>query len=348
MMNWRKPVAHVGKTAPKGAKRVLVIKLGALGDFVQALAAAKLIRDYHVGARITLLTTEPYKVLAERCPYFDVIEADGRPKEAQATAQLIARIRNAKYDMVYDLECSGRTANYYTAMRPWPPHWSGAAPRCSHPHANPDRDRLHPLDRYADQLRYAGIGPEEGYAPGHAPMPDLSWVRAAMRDAPRMQAEYFGIRGPYVMLLASAPGRPGEKGWSAKRIGELAKRIAAQGVTPVAIGATDEKDICQGIADAEPRAKNLVSRTDHFQLATLAERAAFVVGHDSGPMHIAAAAGAPCLTLFSGWVDVDRVTPRGRSGVAVIKAQPLEDLPAEQVDQAIRNLGAYRAVAKVT
>ena len=41
------------------AERILVIKLSALGDFVQALAAMKRIREAHPGARITLLTTPP-------------------------------------------------------------------------------------------------------------------------------------------------------------------------------------------------------------------------------------------------------------------------------------------------
>jgi ADP-heptose:LPS heptosyltransferase len=338
MVFWRKdsPSNKAGRGGP-----ILVIKLGALGDFIQALAAAKIIRARHVGARITLLTTEPFKAFAEKCPYFDVVEAYGRPREAAATAALIARIRAAKYDFVYDLQTSGRTTNYFHALKPRPPLWSGVAPGCSHPHANPNREQMHTLDRLAEQLEMAGIPKQDIYLDGQAPMPDLSWVRRALGDPPRLQPGYFGIKGPYVLMIPGAsPHRP-EKRWPAKNYGDLARKIAARGVTPVVIGALAEKDVGAAVAAAEPTAKNLVTRTDLFQVAALAERAQFAVGNDTGPMHMAAAAGQRCLVLFSANSDPERVQPRSRRGVAVLTAGNLEDLPVSDVEQAMRNMGAF-------
>src|SRR5690606_2115726 len=99
-MIWRKSASENETSA---VNRVLVIQLGGVGAFLQALAAVKLIRERHVGARFTLLTTEATKELAEKSPYFDTVEADGKPTEPQAITKLIARIRAAKYDMIYDL-----------------------------------------------------------------------------------------------------------------------------------------------------------------------------------------------------------------------------------------------------
>src|SRR6266568_4059670 len=48
--------------------RILVIKLGALGDFVQALGPAAAIRAHHPEAAITLLTTAPFAELARAAP----------------------------------------------------------------------------------------------------------------------------------------------------------------------------------------------------------------------------------------------------------------------------------------
>jgi ADP-heptose:LPS heptosyltransferase len=59
-------------------RRVLVIKLGAMGDFMQALGAFRVVRATHPSARITLLTTPPYEAFAKACPFFDIVEADGR------------------------------------------------------------------------------------------------------------------------------------------------------------------------------------------------------------------------------------------------------------------------------
>jgi ADP-heptose:LPS heptosyltransferase len=326
---------------PADAKRVLVIKLGAMGDFIQALAAARLIRQYHVGARITLLTTEPFEKFAEACPYFDVVEADGRPREPQALTKLIARIRAAKYEMIYDLQTSDRSSNYFHGLKPWPPKWSGIAPGCAYPHANPARETMHSLDRLADQLWFTGLGPQNGFPIGQAPLPDLSWVRVAMKDAPRLQPEYFGFKRPYVLMIPGAsPHRP-EKRWLATKYGELAKKIADAGVTPVVLGHTDEREAAATIVKAEPRTKNLVSRTDLFQIAALAETAAGAVGNDTGPMHIAAAAGAACVVLFSTKAsDPEKVAPRSVGGVLTLHGPDLALLAVDDVFRALKNVGA--------
>ncbi|MGH6995954.1 MAG: glycosyltransferase family 9 protein, partial [Stellaceae bacterium] len=60
-------------------ERILVIKLGALGDFVQAMGPAAAIRAHHPRARIMLLTTPAYAELGRRAPYFDDVWSDERP-----------------------------------------------------------------------------------------------------------------------------------------------------------------------------------------------------------------------------------------------------------------------------
>jgi len=61
------------------------------------------------------------------------------------------------------------------------------------------------------------------------------------------------------------------------------------------------------------------------------------VGNDTGPMHIAAAAGARCVVLFSGESDPDLTAPRGPGGEwpVVLRAPVLADLPMERVAAAL-------------
>jgi ADP-heptose:LPS heptosyltransferase len=337
MMPWRKSVSP-SKDAQKNAKRVLVIQLGDVAEFVQALAAVKRIREFHVGARITLLTTEALKEFAEKAPYFDTIETDGKPKEPQAITKLIARIRTAKYDMIYDLEGSNRTSNYFHGMRPWPPHWSGPVAGASHAYLDSERTHLHPLDRYSAQLAAAGLG--------DAPlMPDLSWVRAALRDPPRLSPDYFGIRGRFVLLLPrGSDAMPGRR-WSEAKYIEIAQLIANNGVTPVVLGGPEERALGAAIAKAEPRAKNLVTRPDLFQVIGLAERAALAVGDDVDLMHVVVAAGATSVVFLSSLNNPDRTAPRGKGGVVALTAAVIADLPVEQVERQLRNCGVYRLAA---
>lgn len=338
MVVWRKPQPKKKKSEPivamKSAERVLVIQLGELTAFVQALAAAKRIRDFHVGARITLITTEATRELAEKCPYFDTVEADGKPTEAQAITKLIARIRTAKYDMVYDLEGSSRTSNYFQGMRPWPPSWSGPVAGASHRY-DIERGETHLLDRYAKQLQAAGIAVASPLAP------DLGWVRAALRDPPRLQPDFFGIRGRYVLVLPRGGDAEANRHWSQEKYIELARRMVRKGVTPVILGAVEVRPIGAAIATAEPAAKNLVTRADLFQTIGLAERAALALGDDVELMHVVAAAGAPCVTFLSALARPDLAAPRGKGGVVALTAAVVADLPVEQVERQLRNCGAY-------
>ncbi len=171
------------------ARRVLVIKLSALGDFVLALGAIEAVRDHHPSARITLLTTPPFKDFADKCPFVDAVETDGRPEGVKAIGALIARIRREKYDIIYDFQTSDRTANYFRLLNlpgRRPPLWSGHADKCALPHDNPDRGRMHTIDRLAQQLEQAGVGPANGYSALDKPMPDLGWVRPALGAPPRL------------------------------------------------------------------------------------------------------------------------------------------------------------------
>jgi ADP-heptose:LPS heptosyltransferase len=336
MIPWRK--SDSSKDGAAAANRVLVIQLGGMAEFVQALAAAKAIRNAHVGARITLLTTETTKELAEKAPYFDTVEADGKPTEPQAITKLIARIRTAKYDMIYDLEGSNRTKNYFQGMRPWPPKWSGPIAGASHAYTDADRDALNPLDRYTAQLTAAGIETS-------GLMPDLSWLRSVLRDPPRLKPDFFGIRGSYVLLLPRGTDAQPNRRWPEEKYIELARRIARGGVTPVVLGGPEERPVGAAIAKAEPMSKNLVTRADLVQVIGLAERASFAVGDDVELMHIAAAAGAPSLVFLSSLNHPDRASPRGRGGVVALTAAVIADLPVEQVDAQLRNCGVYRLAA---
>jgi ADP-heptose:LPS heptosyltransferase len=335
-MIWRKPAAQAeGET---NAKRVLVIQLGGVATFIQALAAAKRIREAHVGARITLLTTEATKELAEKAPYFDTVEPDGKPTEPQAITALIKRLRGAKYDVVYDLEGSSRTNNYFQGLRPWPPKWSGPIAGASHAYLDPDRAHMHPLDRYAGQLAVAGLGAEPL-------MPDLGWLRSGLRDAPRLQPDFFSIRGPYVLLLPRGADAESNRRWPEAKYIDLAQRLAGNGVTPVVLGGPEERPIGAAIAKAEPRAKNLVTRPDLFQCIGLAERASFAVGDDVELMQVAAAAGASCLVFITSLGKGAPAAPRGRGGVVEFTAAVIADLPVDQVDRQLRNCGVYRHAA---
>ncbi len=329
------------------AREVLVIKLSALGDFVLALGAMKAVRAFHPSARITLLTTPPFEQFARLCPYFDSVETDGRPDGLKATAALIQRIRKARYDIIYDFQTSDRTRNYFTALSRGgrAPLWSGHHPKAAFFHDNPARAGMHSIDRLADQLAIAGLAPKAGWAPGEAPFPDLGWVRPRLGNPPRLNPEYFGIKLPYVLLIPGASAHREAKRWPAENYSALGRRFADAGIMPVVLGGKAESSVVHEIARLEPRARSLVTRTDLFQIVTLAETALLAIGNDTGPMHMATLAGAPGIALFAlTESDPDHSAPRGPAPVIVNSAPVLKDLSVDDVWQSVRALGLLAKV----
>jgi ADP-heptose:LPS heptosyltransferase len=318
-------------------RRVLVIKLGALGDMVLAFAALRRIRLAHPEAELTVLTTPPFATLAAACPDVDRVEDDGRPRGLAAAARMIGRLRRAGYDRIYDLQTSSRSSAYFQLLRPDPPEWSGVAPGCSHPHRNPDRDRMHTLERQADQLKDAGIWPDAPTAPEAAPPPDLSWMLHL--DRPDLRPGWFDLEPPYALLIPGGSAHRLEKRWPAGRYARLARLLRESHLHVAVVGGAAEAEAAREILEACPSAKDLTGKTDFPQLAALGAQAALAVGNDTGPTHLIAAAGAPTLALFSGASDPALTAPRGPR-VAVTQAKSLEDLPLEVVaDEAFRIAG---------
>ena len=296
-----------------GPARILVIKLSALGDFVQAFGPFAAIRAHHRNARITLLTTGPFADLARMSPWFDEVWTDTRPRLWQPGAWLAlrARLRGGRFDMVYDLQTSDRSGWYFRLMGR--PRWSGIAPGCSHPDSNPEREHIHTIERQAIQLGLAGIA--------EVPPPDLSWLTA---DLAR-----FKLPARYALLVPGGAAHRPAKRWPVEQYIALARALAAQGIAPVLIGTQADAGPIAMIDGAVIEARSLLGQTGFAEIAALARGAALAVGNDSGPMHLIAAAGCRAVVLFSAASDPALCAPRGR--VTILGRPSLADLPLAEV-----------------
>lgn len=300
---------------------ILVIKLGALGDFFQATGPFAAIRRHHGDAHITLLTIRPFGAFAESAPWFDAVWLDRRPPlwRVGGWMGLRRRLRAARFTRVYDLQTSERSGFYFRLLGPgWRPEWSGIARGCSHPHANPARDCMHTMDRQAEQLAMGGL--EGGTAPA-----DFSWVAA---DTTR-----FDLTPPFALLAPGGAGHRPEKRWPVENFIQLAGHLARQGIQPVLIGSDAERPLLETIRSAQPGARDLCGLTSIAHLVCLAREAAAAIGNDTGPMHPIAMAGCPSVVLFSAASDPALCAPRG-AAVTILRRDNLRDLTPAQVFEA--------------
>lgn len=296
-------------------ERLLVIRHGDLRGIVQSLGALQAIRDYHPAAHVTLLTTAPYAAFLQASGCADEVWSDALPLwRLSQWRVLVRRLHSGDFSRVYDLQQSLRSG-FYFGLLPLPrPDWSGRAWGCSRPY-RPSRANMHPVDRLAEQLRQAGI-------PAIPPV-RLNWTDT---DISRWQ---LGRR--YALLAPGGRGQGGASGfWPVGHYATLARALLADGIQPALLGTAGDTLLAEEILAAAPGCRNLVGRTDLFDLVSLARHAAVAIGDDNGALHLLAAAGAPSLALFSAAADPAVAEPRGPA-VRILRAAMLDVVPVEEV-----------------
>ncbi|GAB6855779.1 glycosyltransferase family 9 protein [Asaia astilbis] len=293
--------------------RILVIKLGALGDVIQAFPPFAAIRAHWPEAKITLLTTAPFRELAEASPFFDDVVVDERPRWTDPRGMLALRRQVRGYDLVIDLQTSTRSTGYFRLAGQ--KRWSGIARGGTFPHDNPHRDAMHSVARQREQLARLGV-PEIASV-------DVEWLRRCGPD----------FAAPYAVLVpGAAPHRPAKR-WPVNYYAALAEILKQQGLGIVIAGSKAERSLAAEIVARVPDASDLTGRTTLLDLGGVLARAAFSIGNDTGPMHLAAAMGCPSLVLFSGESNPRLTAPNGvRPGqVRILVEDDLRQLSVSRV-----------------
>ncbi len=291
-------------------QRILVIKHGAFGDVIQSDGALHDIRAHHLDAEIVVLTTPPYAKIFARCPCVNRVLVDPRAPRWRLDhmSALRDQLRREKFARVYDLQNSARTAFYFR----WflrDVEWSGTAPGCALPHRAKDPKKIRTLDRMAGQLRDAGVPIV------HTLTPDVGWM------ADDVSAILAPVRAPYIVLVPGSSARHPQKRWP--YYAELAQALMAAGYDVVTAPGPDETG-----PDLPGHAlRGNKGFLDWFQLAGVMKGAAFVIGNDTGPTHLASHLGVRGLALFG------QHMPAERTGVLreTFGAIEVEDLKALRV-----------------
>jgi heptosyltransferase-2 len=159
---------------------------------------------------------------------------------------------------------------------------------------------------YLELLRRAGL--MEKFPPTE-PI-ELDGIPAA-REAGAAKLAALGIAMP---LIGISPGAAygNAKRWLPERFAEAASRVASErGAAVLVFGAAGERVLCQQVAEAIPRARNLAGETTLREFIDLAAACSLFLTNDSGAMHIASALGVPVAAVF-GATDDATTGPSGR------------------------------------
>lgn len=294
---------------------ILVIKLSALGDLVQADGAMRDIRAHHVGDRITVMTTPPYRKFMEKCPWVDEVLIDRRsPRYHLLKMARLRRELNAKrFDRVYDLQQVGRTRFYCRWLFPQT-QWVGDVHGCWC-FLERGKDQC-AQDHFSAHLKKAGINVK------YTLHSDVSWMAEDVAEL----LDNEKLEPGYVLLIPGASVSHQEKRWPYYR--ELANHLIENGFQTVTVPGPDEMDLCKQIPGRMLAPAG--SFHDFFVLTGIVTKAGFVIGNDTGPTHIAAHTGARGLALFSSHAPPERSGIQ-HTGFSVMQSANLKELAVESV-----------------
>ncbi len=296
--------------------RILIVRLSAIGDVVQCMPVACALRERFPDAMLAWAVEQTAACLLQGHPALDelIVLPRGWLKSPKTVWQLRRRLRRLKFDTT--LEAQGLTKAAVVARL------SGAKRRLGFgdpwgrelsPWLNNelvDTPGIHVVDRNLRLLKPLGID----HPTVRFDVPEQQSDRAAAEEMIRQA----GLQDGFSMINSGA-GWP-SKLWPNERYAAVASYLGRSCGLPtlVVYGGRDERLAAEQIAaDSEGHAR-LAPSTTLPQLASLARKSRLFIGSDTGPLHLAAAAGTPCVGLYGPW-PAKKHGPYGPQHIALQK-----------------------------
>ena len=300
-------------------KRILIIKISAVGDCVLATPSIRAIRRKYPKAYIALLIGRVESQALKGCPYIDemiIYDKEGRDKGWLRFFESAAEIRRYGFEEVVDLQNSSRS--HLFAFLSAAPHRYGYRKGKYWFLLNKTiRDSKGPLPPVDHQFRVLSMmGIED------APKKLELWPAAADIESVKsmLDAEWVGENQTLIGINPSASPRWATKKWTAENFAKLCDLLGEREMRAVLIGGRSEADADAGaeiLSLVKSKPINLIGRTSLPELAALMKRFKCLVTSDSAPMHLAAAMETPFVALF-GPTDPERHLPPSEN-CAVVK-----------------------------
>lgn len=319
---------------PGSVERILVVRLGALGDVLRTLPAVAGLRALHPAARITWLVEPAAAGAVALSPAVDDVLVFPRPAlvaalRARSPRRLSALLR----DFLRTLRAPGFdcVVDFHGILR------SGVLGRLSGARTRIGYDR--PFAREGNALlttHRAGLGRarRSRYARNAGLVQALGGAEVGRRerflavpDAARERVtRALAGRPPGVVLHpGTSPGTPFKR-WAPERFAALAQRLASETGVPCLVTAGPgeaEARLAQAVVDGSRGAARCAPDTAELaDLAALIEMAPLFVGADSGPLHLASLVGTPVVQILGPTDPIENAPWRGTPSRSVRAAVP--------------------------
>jgi lipopolysaccharide heptosyltransferase I len=276
--------------------RVLIVRLGSLGDLIHALPAVAAMRDAWPDAEIDWVVERAHADLLALVPMLSQVIVLGE-RTARGWLEVLRPLRARRYDVAIDLQGLVKSA---------------AIARLSGARRVVGFDRASLREPAARWLYTQSVAVGEGR---HVIDKNLALVRAVLSSEPggfSPREHAFPLRVPASPALASLRAQgvadfvvlnPGaawpNKRWPPESFAAVARAVrATHGWTSVVLWGPGEQSIAESIVAASEGAAVMAPATTFGDLLAIARSAKIFVSGDTGPLHLAGAVGAPIVAVF--------------------------------------------------
>lgn len=291
-----------------GSPRILLVRLGALGDVVHAMPAAAALRRAHPDARIDWLIDPRYADLAGRLRGLDgVIPIDPRGPR-RAFLATVAGLRAAAYDAAVDFQGLVKSAVLARASRArrvigFPrAHLREPIARAFYTQTVDPGTAAHVIHKNLALAAALGADPSRVEFP----------LRDAVDESPAWRPF---VDRPYLLVNPGAAWP--NKRWPPLQFGRVAAALAHRAsLTPLVLWGPGEAPLAQAVADASDGTARVLPATGLSDILALARGARLMISGDTGPLHLAGAVGTPIVSIF-GPTRADRNGPWNPADIAL-------------------------------
>lgn len=295
--------------------RLLVVRLSSLGDVVHAIPAAAALRRAFPAARIDWLAGERCRELVELVPVIDRCLAAPRLRAATAFPRLLRALRAARYDAAIDFQgllksaVLARAAGARRVIGFGPGQLRERAARLLYTETPDVGSPAHVIHKNLALAAALGAAQRPAEFPLADPQSDA--VERARQALGGAQGGEFALLNPGAAWAS--------KRWPAERFGALADRLRRErGLPSIVAWGPGERELAERVVAASDTAAAAAPPTGIADLVALSRAATVMVAGDTGPLHVAAAAGAPVVGLYGPsdprrngpWSAADRVVSR--------------------------------------
>lgn len=304
-------------------QKILIIKLGALGDILRSLYAIYAVRKCFPNARIDLLTRQSFVDFCQTIPWVHQVHTAGyyKPWQLKKWYKFTNRMRDEKYDLVIDIQGKLRTDFYHLLLRSSVTYWSGSSPFSTHKRPKRTKPRQHPHQILRGQLEALEI-PFKGEI-------DIDWLSESL--------DSIKLPPRFVILVPGCSAQHPYKRWPVSRFAGVARMLDDRGIASVVIGTKAEEETINEFVALAPKAINLLNKTTIKQLASLSRLAMAVISNDTGPAHLTAMVGTPTLVVMSHVTIPERMLPVGPR-VSYIKKDDIAHITEEEAMESLDEL----------